>query len=102
MADPEVDAVRAALTARPRPNGLDERRQRLDALGAQYALPADMGVKPVNANTSLPNGPPRQATRVIMFLHGGGYISGSIASHRHMIAQAEREAQARTSRDAAG
>jgi hypothetical protein len=39
--------------------------------------------------------PRRQATRVIMFLHGGGYISGSIASHRPMIAQAEREAQAR-------
>jgi acetyl esterase/lipase len=34
--------------------------------------------------------------RVILFLHGGGYISGSITSHRHMIAQAGREAGART------
>src|SRR5690242_19893645 len=33
--------------------------------------------------------------RVILFLHGGGYMSGSLDSHRHMIAQAGREARAR-------
>jgi monoterpene epsilon-lactone hydrolase len=35
-------------------------------------------------------------TRIILFLHGGGYITGSILSHRHMVAQAGREARART------
>jgi acetyl esterase/lipase len=40
--------------------------------------------------------PEADPTHVIMFLHGGGYISGSIASHRHMVAQAGREARART------
>ena len=43
--------------------------------------------------TSTPGADP---TRAIMFLHGGGYISGSLDSHRHMIAQAGREARART------
>jgi len=33
---------------------------------------------------------------VILFLHGGGYVSGSLDSHRHMVGQAGREAPART------
>jgi acetyl esterase/lipase len=31
-----------------------------------------------------------------MFFHGGGYCSGSIASHRRMVTEAGRCAQART------
>jgi acetyl esterase/lipase len=56
-------------------------------------------VEPVKANgvdaewTTSPDADP---SRVLMFLHGGGYISGSIASHRHMVAQAGRECHART------
>ena len=40
--------------------------------------------------------PGANPARVILFLHGGGYVSGSLDSHRHMIAEAGREAQART------
>ena len=99
MADAEIDAIRRMLVARPRPADLAERRQRLDGLGAQYPLPADVRVAPVEANgvaaerTTTPGADP---ARVILFLHGGGYISGSLLSHRHMIAQAGREAGART------
>jgi acetyl esterase/lipase len=31
-----------------------------------------------------------------MFFHGGGYCSGSIASHRRMVTEAGRYAGART------
>lgn len=99
MADAEIDAVRTMLAARPRPASLAERRQRLDGLCAQYPMPADVHVEPVDAGgvaaewTATPGAEP---ARVLLFLHGGGYISGSIASHRHMIAQAGREAGART------
>src|SRR3982750_4214793 len=99
MADAEIDVVRSLLASHPRLADLSERRKRLDALGAQYPLPPDVRVEPVVANgvaaewTSTPEANP---ARVILFLHGGGYISGSIASHRHMIAQAGREARART------
>jgi acetyl esterase/lipase len=99
VADPEIEAIRAQLAAHPRPANLAERRKRLDALGTQYALPADVRVEPVIANgvpaewTTTPGANP---AHVILFLHGGGYISGSLDSHRHMIAQAGREAQART------
>jgi epsilon-lactone hydrolase len=99
VANAEIEAIRAQLAAHPRPANLAERRKRLDALGTQYALPPDVSVEPVTANgvpaewTSTPGANP---ARVILFLHGGGYISGSLNSHRHMIAQAGREAQART------
>jgi monoterpene epsilon-lactone hydrolase len=99
MADAEINVIRGLLAAHPRPASLDERRKRLDSLGAQYPLPPDVRVEPVDANgvaaewTTTPEADP---TRAILFLHGGGYISGSIDSHRHMIAQAGREARART------
>jgi monoterpene epsilon-lactone hydrolase len=99
MADPEIDAIRQILAARPRPPELAERRKRLDALGAQYPLAADVHVEPVDANgvaAEWTSTPVADATRAILFLHGGGYVSGSLDSHRHMIAQAGREARART------
>ena len=99
MADAEIDVIREIIASHPRPAGLSERRKRLDALGGQYALPTDVRVEAVDANgvaaewTTTPGADPG---RVIMFLHGGGYISGSLDSHRHMVAQAGREARART------
>jgi acetyl esterase/lipase len=99
MANAEIDAIRALLAASPRPTTLAERRQRLDSLGAHYETAADVAVEPVTAHgvaaewTTAPGADPG---RVILFLHGGGYISGSIASHRHMIAEAGRAAGART------
>ncbi|MBV9567788.1 MAG: alpha/beta hydrolase [Hyphomicrobiales bacterium] len=99
MPDPEIEAIRKALAARPRPTRLAQRRQRLDALGAQYSLPSDVRVTPVEANGvraewSVTSN--AEDARVILFLHGGGYISGSLDSHRHMIAEAGRQAHART------
>jgi monoterpene epsilon-lactone hydrolase len=99
MPDPEIDAIRALLSSRPRPSELSERRERLDALGAQYSLPADVRVEAVDANgvvAEWTTTPEAKTGRAILFLHGGGYISGSLDSHRHMIAQAGREARART------
>jgi acetyl esterase/lipase len=99
MADPEIDVVRKILASNPRPTNLAERRKRLDALGAQYSLPEDVRVEGVDANgvaAEWSRTPVADPSRVILFLHGGGYISGSLDSHRHMIAQAGREAQART------
>ena len=99
MADAEIELIRRQLASHPRPVDLAERRRRLDALGQQYRLPADVRVEKVSANgvaaewTTTPQADP---ARVILFLHGGGYISGSLDSHRHMIAEAGRQAGART------
>jgi monoterpene epsilon-lactone hydrolase len=99
MADPEIEVVREILRSQPRPADLLERRKRLDALGARYPVAPDVQVQPVDANgvagewTAVPDA---DISRVVMFLHGGGYISGSIDSHRHMVAEVGRQARART------
>src|SRR3954454_13943713 len=99
MASVEMAAIREMLAASPRPASLGDRRKRLDALGSRYIVPIDVIVEPADADgvaaewTTTPAADP---ARVILFLHGGGYISGSLLSHRHMIAQAGREAGART------
>src|SRR5215471_4823837 len=99
MTDTEIDRIREMLASSPRPAGLNERRSRLDALGTRYSLPADLRVEAADANgvaaewTTTPEAEP---SRVVLFLHGGGYVSGSLDSHRHMIGQAGREAQTRT------
>jgi monoterpene epsilon-lactone hydrolase len=99
MADADIEVIRNKLAANPRPAGLSERRLRVDALGGQYPIPADVRVEAADANgvraewTTTPEADP---ARVILFLHGGGYVSGSLNSHRHMVAQAGREAGART------
>ena len=95
----EIDAIRARLAASPRPADLAARRARLDGLCAGYALPEDVRVEPVDAGgvpaewTVTPEADPG---RVLLFLHGGGYVSGSLVSHRTMVARAGREAGART------
>ena len=99
MSESEIGTLRAMLLSRPRPAGLAERRQRLDALGQAYALAPDVSVTPVDANgvpAEWTSTPTADVSRVILFLHGGGYVSGSIASHRHLVAEAGRAAGART------
>lgn len=99
MPDQELEAIRAAIAANPRPPGLSERRARLDALGAQFPLPADVRTERLEANgvpAEWTMTPAADADRVLLFLHGGGYASGSIASHRAMVAEAGRQAGMRT------
>jgi acetyl esterase/lipase len=99
MSDAAIERIRAQIAARPRPPEMSERRKRLDAMGAQAKLPEDVHVQSVLANgvpaewTETPGADPE---RVMLFLHGGGYVSGSITSHRAMVAEAGRQAGART------
>ena len=91
--NPEIDIIRAELIASPRPSGFPERRASLDALGGHYEMPAGVRVEPFSANGvsaewTVP--PEADHSRVLMFLHGGGYVSGSLKSHRHMVAELGR------------
>lgn len=95
----ELAAIRAMLASGTRPADLAGRRQRLDGLTARFEMPADVVVEPVDANgvqAEWTRTPAADPSRVILFLHGGGYVAGSIQSHRHMLAQAGREAGTRT------
>src|SRR5437667_1722013 len=99
MPQSEIDAVRALLSAKPRPVGWPERRKRLDEVGTVWPVADDVEFTAVDVNGmpgeySLVSG--SDPFRVLMFFHGGGYCSGSIQSHRRLVAEAGRAARIRT------
>jgi epsilon-lactone hydrolase len=95
----EIDAIRALLSAKPRPVGWAERRRRLDEVGTVWPVAEDVQLEAVDLDgvkgewSIVPGG---DASRVLMFLHGGGYCSGSILSHRRMVTEAGRAGGLRT------
>ena len=99
MPQTEIDAVRALLSAKPRPVGWAERRQRLDEVGAVWPVAEDVKLEAVDLD-GIPCEwsivPGADASRVLMFFHGGGYCSGSILSHRRMATEAGRAGGLRT------
>lgn len=99
MPESEIAAVRNLLLSTPRPKDLAARRERMNGFGERYPLPLDIQVEAVDAGgvpAEWTMAPGAGADRVLVFLHGGGYISGSLASHRHSVARMGREARART------
>jgi epsilon-lactone hydrolase len=99
MRDTEIDAVKALLSSSPRPRGFAERRERLDLVASVDPVAGDIefrrqAIGHCEAEWSL--APGSNATRTLLFLHGGGYCSGSIHSHRRMVAETGRAARVRT------
>jgi monoterpene epsilon-lactone hydrolase len=95
MADAEIVALRAKIASRPRPTDYRERRRNLDALGRAYALAPDVKIEPVAAGGVRAEWtwtPADSRDAAILYLHGGGYVIGSLDSHRHMVAEAGRAA----------
>src|SRR5437879_4164313 len=99
MAESEIDVIRALLNSKPRPVGWPERRKRLDEVGSVWPVADD--VKLETADIDGVEGewsivPGSDASRILMFFHGGGYCSGSILSHRRLVTEAGRAARVRT------
>jgi hypothetical protein len=75
MAQSEIAAIRALPVSKPRPVGWIERRQRLDEVGAVWPVADDVKLVPVDAGgvagewSSVPDS---DASRVLLFFHGGG------------------------------
>lgn len=99
MVQSEIEAVRALLTSKPRPVGWAERRRRLNEVGSAWPIADDVKLSTVDLD-GVPGEwsivPDSDASRVLMFFHGGGYCSGSLLSHRRMVTEAGRAARMRT------
>src|SRR5256714_6748020 len=99
MPQTEIDAVRALLSAKPRPVGWPERRKRLDEVGTVWPVADDVEFTALDVN-GMPGEysvvPGSDPSRVLIFFHGGGYCSGSIQSHRRLVTEAGRAARMRT------
>ena len=99
MAHSEIDAIRALLTSKPRPIGWAQRRQRIEEVGSVWPAADDVTLTAVDCG-GMPGewslAPGSDASRVLMYFHGGGYCSGSILSHRRLVTEAGRAMQVRT------
>ena len=95
----EIDAIRALLFAKARPVGWSERRARIDEIGSTWPVAGDVKLEAADFD-GVPGEwsivPGSDASRVLLFFHGGGYCSGSIVSHRRMVTEAGRAARMRT------
>ncbi len=99
MADPEVAALREMLAQRPKVTDINERRRGMDGYAKMFPTASDITAEPVSANgvpaewTSAPGADTRRA---VLYFHGGGYVFGSLDSHRHLASEIARDVGGRT------
>jgi monoterpene epsilon-lactone hydrolase len=91
MADRGIDVVRAHLAKLPPSDSLTtaERRAQYERAEQVFSTPPDVKLERVNAPAAPAEWlrPPSAVPgRVVLYLHGGGYVIGSPRSHRHLAA----------------
>ena len=99
MADRGIDVVRAHLAKLPPPDSLTvaERRAQYERAEKAFPTPPEIKVERVSAPVAPAEWlrpPGAVAGRVVLYLHGGGYVIGSPRSHRHLAAAIAAAAQA--------
>lgn len=87
----ELFAERAAASAENPPT-LEERRERINLMGERFQNLDAISAEPVDAD-GVPAewvSAPDADSGAILYLHGGGYVTGSVISHRGMAANLSR------------
>jgi acetyl esterase/lipase len=92
MASKELHELVAQLRAQPlkADRDVEELRAGFAALGDQFPPPASAAFERIDAGgvpgewVSMPNSDP---SRVLLYFHGGGYVFGSAATHRGLVAR---------------
>jgi monoterpene epsilon-lactone hydrolase len=93
MSDTEIGALRAKLLSRERSDDYRQRRRDFDAGFSQYGIARDVTVEPVSANgvrAEWTSTPQDDRDAALLYVHGGGYVIGSLNSHRHLVSEAGR------------
>lgn len=99
MPNMEIQKLRALLASRPAADDLAGRRRNMDANAKTFPLDPAITVEAVSAGgvpAEWTVSPGADVGRVVLYLHGGGYVFGSILSHRHLVAEIGRQAGVRT------
>jgi phosphinothricin tripeptide acetyl hydrolase len=99
MADRGIDVVRAHLAKLPPSDSLTvaERRAQYERAEKAFPTPPEVKVERVSAPVAPAEWlrpPGAAAGRVVLYLHGGGYVIGSPRSHRHLAAAVAAAGQA--------
>jgi epsilon-lactone hydrolase len=78
---------------------LEEQRQGFEAVAQLFPLPDDVRVESLEIaqrfNADWVSVPESASDRVVLYLHGGGYVIGSNTTHRELAGRVARAAQAR-------
>ncbi len=91
MADRGIEVVRAHLAKLPPSESLTvaKRRAQYERAEKVFPTPPEVKVEHVTAGNTPAEWlrpPSAEAGRVVLYLHGGGYVIGSPRSHRHLAA----------------
>ena len=100
MPGPEIQTVVDMLRANPPLAGSDiaEMRAGMEAFTTAAPLPEGVDFDPVDAGgvpAEWTRGAGASDDRVVLYFHGGGYVMGSVATHRGLTAGISRAAGAR-------
>jgi acetyl esterase/lipase len=99
MAEREIDKLKRILREKALPPGaqitLAQRRAGMEKVAFKVAN--DIGIETLTVagrNAEWVRAPETQAGRAILYLHGGGYVMGSLNTHRSLAGEFSRAAQA--------
>ena len=101
MSNAQLDQIRAMLKANPIVSEgatLEMMRKGLDAMGGMTPALPDVAAAPVDAGGVAATWFTAQdgaRDRVLLYLHGGGYVLGSVRSHRPLIERLARSCACR-------
>jgi acetyl esterase/lipase len=77
---------------------IEESRANMEAMVSLFPLAKDIQCEPIDAegiSAEWIAAPGAADDRVVYYLHGGGYVMGSINTHREMVSHISRAAEAR-------
>jgi acetyl esterase/lipase len=101
MTSPElqsiIDMLRAQRAAQGEPT-IEQMRSGIESMSMLMPLAADISFERADAGgvpAAWVAAPGADATRVVLYLHGGGYVIGSINTHRELASRISRAAAAR-------
>ena len=100
MPSPEHEAIVQMLAARPQQQDatLEESRAGFEQLAALFPVPDDVKTERVEAGgvpAEWVSVPETREEHVLLYVHGGGYVVGSLTTHRELVSRLARAAGAR-------
>lgn len=99
MPSPQHETVVQMLQARPSPENptIEESRAGFEQLAAMFPLASDVKSEAVDAGgvpAEWVRVPESRDDRVIVYVHGGGYVLGSLNTHRELVSRIARASEA--------
>lgn len=99
MSYPELQRLIDALRSRPRVTDVGERRKAIDMFAKSFPPAPDVTIEKIMAGgvpAELSRTPGDDDAGAILYVHGGGYVIGSLDSHRHVATEVGRAARVPT------